>query len=910
MGRKPLLFIPAVLALALGCAFPGSAAATFPGSTGKMAWDNSVGDPFDPDSAPRPVFSNGALLATPRWSPDGTQIAYATDLAGIWIVNADGSGARQLTSPQVDESATEYDYSPAWSADGKQVVFARLHLEVCGADCEIHKSSLRLTSADSGGNGSIIDEHTDPAVDYFYKSIDWQPGGERIVADVDHADIHELTSFTPTGGKFVIHRYQNRLNLEPDGRRVSWAPDGKRLAFVEQHGNAIQMFDGSTLDQIGQLALSDGKRIGGMTFTPDGSHLLVGACAPVGTFGTCTQRLLLAPPPDADVDPQEPREIPLPGPGPTNDASFSVDFQPADLPVIVIPGFLGTEMLCGSTKLWPSLRETGALLNLRLNASGTGNAPGTCGARIGKVIGSYAFVDFYDPLHDQIDKLLTDPNDPRTKNRVYMFPWDWRLDPRPQLSRLNGAITTALSDELSKAQGLDEVVLVAHSMGGLLVRAALNDAAITKRIRRVLTIGTPYLGTPKALFPLLAGVDSPGGGALSAALIPAELQTMSKTHTGNFILYPSSQYGAWLSAATRKLDDISGVVNYVAHLGGSRRAWALAQQFKAATSGFKRLRPPGLREFRVLAGGAIATISGIDVLAGGRQAGLTFATGDGTVPAFSATQTPPGSPKPLGDDVRVSYVCGIDHLGLVQRPKVFDLIGDFIRYGSPPRKTTPCDFSGFEYTIVDIGGTTANAAAAANRTLTPVGSSGLAALEKAETAGLLDVIPLRDETNIVMSRSQPGLAGIPVRHVLVTATPISGRRAGKPLTYGPISGRLTLGVSANGKAVLKLGGRTLTPRRGVVPRIAIEQPRLNARGALVVAIVNRSTGAVRVALAIGTPGRAAVLRGAARISAGRAATVTIRGARAKLRGARSVTITASVGGKVIARVSAPLQPGA
>lgn len=33
---------------------------------------------------------------TPRWSPDGTQIAFCTDQ--IWVINSDGSGLRQLTS--------------------------------------------------------------------------------------------------------------------------------------------------------------------------------------------------------------------------------------------------------------------------------------------------------------------------------------------------------------------------------------------------------------------------------------------------------------------------------------------------------------------------------------------------------------------------------------------------------------------------------------------------------------------------------------------------------------------------------------------------------------------------------------------------------------------------------------------
>ena len=105
-------------------------------------------------------------------------------------------------------------------------------------------------------------------------------------------EVHELTVFRVSsvagrnGGSFVIHtsRVSNGVStVQPEGRRISWSPDGKRLAYVERHGRAMLLFNDSH-NMIGQLALSDHKRIGGMTFTPDGSHLLVGACGEVEGF--------------------------------------------------------------------------------------------------------------------------------------------------------------------------------------------------------------------------------------------------------------------------------------------------------------------------------------------------------------------------------------------------------------------------------------------------------------------------------------------------------------------------------------------------------------------------------------------------------------------------------------------------
>jgi Tol biopolymer transport system component len=64
---------------------------------------------------------NPNLDANPAWSPDGSTIAFTSDRSGnpeIWLVNADGTGARQVTDrPMLGE------WRPAWSPDGQTVAF-------------------------------------------------------------------------------------------------------------------------------------------------------------------------------------------------------------------------------------------------------------------------------------------------------------------------------------------------------------------------------------------------------------------------------------------------------------------------------------------------------------------------------------------------------------------------------------------------------------------------------------------------------------------------------------------------------------------------------------------------------------------------------------------------------------------
>lgn len=52
----------------------------------------------------------------PEYSPDGQRIAYRHS-GGVWIMNADGSEQRQLTTVAGDE--------PSWSPDGNKIVFVR-----------------------------------------------------------------------------------------------------------------------------------------------------------------------------------------------------------------------------------------------------------------------------------------------------------------------------------------------------------------------------------------------------------------------------------------------------------------------------------------------------------------------------------------------------------------------------------------------------------------------------------------------------------------------------------------------------------------------------------------------------------------------------------------------------------------
>jgi pimeloyl-ACP methyl ester carboxylesterase len=93
-----------------------------------------------------------------------------------------------------------------------------------------------------------------------------------------------------------------------------------------------------------------------------------------------------------------------------------------------------------------------------------------------------------------------------TKNPVYGFGYDWR-----QSNADSGAkLAQFIAKTLAKHQGAEQVILVSHSMGGLVVRGAiLADPSVTDKIRGVIHGVQPSNGAVVCYTRLLCGMSTP-----------------------------------------------------------------------------------------------------------------------------------------------------------------------------------------------------------------------------------------------------------------------------------------------------------------------------------------------------------------------------------------------------------------
>ncbi|MGH2674483.1 MAG: hypothetical protein ACRDKA_03540 [Actinomycetota bacterium] len=224
-----------------------------------LDWDVYVAA-ADGSNATALVTGAEAALA-PAWSPDGDVLAFVSGTVEasepeLWLVNADGSGARPIVrAPQIVA-----DSAPAWSPDGERIAFI---------------ASERRGSA----VWSVRPDGTDARriLEGSWRQLSWSPDGTRLV----------LIGFRGKAGDpglFVVRANGVGLvrlaSFEDLVAFPTWSPDGTRIAFMaldpadQGLDYAYDVFamnaDGTGLTRVTTWEGFDGFP----TWSPDGERIL------------------------------------------------------------------------------------------------------------------------------------------------------------------------------------------------------------------------------------------------------------------------------------------------------------------------------------------------------------------------------------------------------------------------------------------------------------------------------------------------------------------------------------------------------------------------------------------------------------------------------------------------------------
>ncbi|MGQ3231265.1 MAG: amidohydrolase family protein, partial [Blastomonas fulva] len=179
----------------------------------------------------------------PRFSPDGSRIAFTSDRGGgdnIWVMNADGSDKRQLT-----KETFRLLNNPSWSPDGQYIV-ARKHFTTGRS---LGTGELWLYHI-SGGNGVPLVKRPSEVHQKELGEPMFAPDGKGIFysKDATGGPIFEYAQDS-NGQLFVIERYDmatgkvERVTGGPGGAaRPQPSPDGRYLAFVRRERAKTKLY--------------------------------------------------------------------------------------------------------------------------------------------------------------------------------------------------------------------------------------------------------------------------------------------------------------------------------------------------------------------------------------------------------------------------------------------------------------------------------------------------------------------------------------------------------------------------------------------------------------------------------------------------------------------------------------------
>lgn len=171
------------------------------------------------------------------------------------------------------------------------------------------------------------------------------------------------------------------------------------------------------------------------------------------------------------------------------------------LPIVIVPGLLGTELHLPEEKVWPNLlsivssREDNFMDHLAMEQDGD---PLNQRLFVGPVLESINYTIGTFHYADNIVKELEQRGYKKDKD-LFLFNYDWR--------RGVPYAAEQLKQKLEQIQS-PKVGIIAHSLGGLVVKYVLaGSGSFDEKISSVIMVGVPNLGSAKAAEALIFGSD-------------------------------------------------------------------------------------------------------------------------------------------------------------------------------------------------------------------------------------------------------------------------------------------------------------------------------------------------------------------------------------------------------------------
>lgn len=211
----------------------------------------------------RRLTFDGESNSDPRWSPDSQRLAFISDRSGssqVWVMDADGSSARQVT--ELSTEASGLLYSPA----GDRIVFTSRVYPECGADDDCN--TRRLEAAENNHvQARLIDQ-------LLYRHWDsWNDDRRSHILSVDVAGSN-ATPIDLTPGDVDVPPFSLG---GPSAYALS--PDGAELCYERRSGDDPSRDTNTDLWTVpvtggpATIITRNPAADGGPVYSPDGKYI-------------------------------------------------------------------------------------------------------------------------------------------------------------------------------------------------------------------------------------------------------------------------------------------------------------------------------------------------------------------------------------------------------------------------------------------------------------------------------------------------------------------------------------------------------------------------------------------------------------------------------------------------------------
>ena len=257
-----------------------------------------VGPASNPDASVQITSGRMDGIGGLAWTMDG-RIVYqgnVGDTYQIWMVNADGSGAHQVTNDHY------FHTHPAICESGRSIVFESdptgiHHLFKMDLDgnnitqitngrgegdpsCNVHSSDVVFSGTSKDGRTllykmSLSGGTAEPLSDLLVLGgADYSPDGSRILAAFLDPKTGKIQGYMlPSSGGFPLYTGAIPSTID-DAGIVGWTPDGRGMTALDNRGGIPNLwslpFDRSSAKQLTHLLKSE---IRGFAWSPDGKRI-------------------------------------------------------------------------------------------------------------------------------------------------------------------------------------------------------------------------------------------------------------------------------------------------------------------------------------------------------------------------------------------------------------------------------------------------------------------------------------------------------------------------------------------------------------------------------------------------------------------------------------------------------------